>query len=436
MTGARYKSRAGGLIFVEYSDALPLFQLSLTLRSGSLFDPPGKEGLSRLAARMWRMGTRRYSAEALEDQIDALGAQLSVGVGRGYTQVSVAVVERNLASMLELLAHMLEASSYRVDDLAQQKRETVAALATALDDDGAIAGRHFRRLALDGHPYGRPVTGTRDSVVSVSRKDVIDHVQTHLTGPNLLLGLSGPMEPERARDLLEHHFAFLPSAPRPQLKVPVPKLPRGRRLFLIDKPERTQTQVIIGTVGCRSRDPEFVPLVVANTGFGGLFTSRLTTEVRAKRGWSYGASSGFGHELQRDLWSMRTAPAEKDARACIQLQLDLLERWIEQGLSARELKLAKNYLTKSHPFESDTANKRLEHAMDQVLFDVPDPVQHQFPEMVGQVDRASALTAVQKRISRRDQLIVVVGTAGQLHESMREIGDVQQMEVVPFDAHW
>ena len=436
MTGARFRTSSGGKIFVEYSDALPLFQFSLTLRSGSVFDPAGQEGLTRLMARMWRMGTRRMSAEALEDKIDALGAQLSIGVGRTYMQVSVTTVERSLAPMLELVAHLLEASSYRERDLAQQKRETAAALEAALDDDGAIAGRHFRRLALGDHPYGRAVTGTRNSLRSIDRGAVLRHVEQHLTGANALLGLSGPMEPQAARDLLEKHFGFLAHKPRPTLKVAMPKMPRGRRLVLVDKPERTQTQVVIGTIGCRARDAEYVPLIVANTGFGGLFTSRLTTEVRAKRGWSYGASSGFGHEPQRDLWTMRTAPAEKDARACVDLQLSLLDRFIESGLSSKELKLSKNYLVKSHPFESDTANKRLEHAMDQMIFDVPDEVHHRFPELVAGVNRARAQEAVQKRISQRDQLIVVVGTASQLEPSLRDVPGLSSMDVVPFDAHW
>ena len=220
------------------------------------------------------------------------------------------------------------------------------------------------------------------------------------------------------------------------MTVPHPELAPGRRLILVDKPDRTQSQVVIGTVGSCSKDPEYAALVTSNTAFGGLFTSRLTNEVRAKRGWSYGASSGMGNQPQRDLWSMRTSPAEKDTRSCVELQLRLLEGWVDAGLDSEELERAKDYLIKSHPFESDTAYKRLEHAMDQVVFEIPDPIHRHFPKLVDAVTQESAQAAVRARIEPQNQLIVVLGTAAQLEKPLAAMRGVDEMVVIPFDSHW
>jgi len=436
MTGHDLTGPSGSRLFVEESHALPIFQFNLTLRSGSVFDPQGKEGLTRLCARMVRMGTRRLLPEAVEDVIDGMGAHLSIGVGPGDCHFSGVVVQRNLEPFLALLAQLLSSPAFRAADLGHLKRETIASIEAALDDDSTIAGRHFRRLALADHPYGRATAGTRESVAAIERRDIVDHYARHMRGANVLIGLSGPIEVDDARALCEKHFSFLARGRRPQITLPTPKLARGRRLVIVDKPERTQTQILIGTTGTRIKDRDHVPLVVANTAFGGLFTSKLTREVRGKRGWSYGASSGLGQQLQRDLWSMRTFPAAKDAPACIALQLRLLEQWIESGVSAKDLRLAKRYLIRSHPFELDTAQKRLEQAMDELLFELPRGYSQRFPAAVAAVAKQDADDAVRHRISSRDQLIVVVATASEVLPALQRLPKLADVSVIPFDAEW
>lgn len=424
----------GSRVFFEPSGALPLVHVSVSLRSGSAFDPEGQEGLARLATRLLRMGTRRMPAEALEDRIDSLGAQLGVATGSGYTHVAGSVVARNAEAFIALLAEVLQAPAFRGKDLSQQKRETQAALVGALDDDSWLAGRAFRTTAVPGHPSARITSGNRASLRRIARADVLAHHERHWVGRNVLIGITGPLATAQVEDLVSRHFSWLPKGARPRRRVPAPRFPKGRRMLVVDKPGRVQTQVLIGTLGTDNHDADHVDLTVANTAFGGLFTSRLTTEVRAKRGWSYGASSGFGQQKERDLWSMRTAPANEDAAACIGLQLDLLARWASAPLTHRELRAAKQYLVQSAPFEVDTASKRLDLAVDQALFDLPEDHRAQFVPKVRRVTRDSALAAVRKRISTRNQLIVVVGTAKALESDLRAVPDLADFRVIPHDA--
>ena len=88
----------------------------------------------------------------------------------------------------------------------------------------------------------------------------------------------------------------------------------GRRLLVVDKPERTQTQILVGTLGTSPHDDDHVPLVVGNAVFGGTFTSRLMKEIRSKRGWSYGASARAGIERQRQSWVLWTFPCRHGRR--------------------------------------------------------------------------------------------------------------------------
>src|SRR5690606_30281998 len=111
----------------------------------------------------------------------------------------------------------------------------------------------------------------------------------------------------------------------------------GRNLVVVDKPERSQTQILIGGLGSSPHDPDHVPLLVANTVFGGTFTARLSEEVRSKRGWSYGAYSSLPYDRRRQAFSMWTFPASTDAAACVALELQLLESWVTEGITEAEL---------------------------------------------------------------------------------------------------
>jgi zinc protease len=215
--------------------------------------------------------------------------------------------------------------------------------------------------------------------------------------------------------------------------VPPPTFDEGRRVLIVDKPERTQTQIIIGTLGSHVQDPDHTSLQVANVVFGGLFTARLTHEVRSVRGLSYGASSNLGHDRQRELWSMWTFPSAKDAKGCIDLQLRLYDEWIQKGVTPSELRVAKNFLIKSHAFEVDTAQKRLDQVVEKELFDLPADYHSGFSKRVAEVTRDSANAALRKRLSRRDQAIVVVATAQQLQPQLRKLPRVRELRVVPFD---
>jgi zinc protease len=380
-----------------------------------------------------RMGTEELRSLALEETLDRLGAQLSMSCSQSYMHFGGVVVAHNLEPFALLLAALLERPAFRPADVRQVQREMIADLTALCDDDRSLCGRHFRRYAFGEHPFARPRSGTRASVARIGVGDVVAQHARHLSAPNLVIGVWGDFAPRKLERLLERCFGGLSTKKPPSMALPEPTLAPGRRILLVDKPERTQTQILIGTLGTSPHDPDHVPLIVANTAFGGLFSSRLTEAVRGKRGLSYGASSSFATSRTRDLWVMHTFPAARDARACIELQLELYERWIEGGINARELLSVKRYLEKGHAFEIDTAAKRLDQLLDIELFGWPKSHHSRFIERVKRVSREQMRRALPRRLSRSDQVLTLVATADQLVPELEKLPGVQQIDVVPFD---
>ena len=212
-------------------------------------------------------------------------------------------------------------------------------------------------------------------------------------------------------------------------------MPPGRRLVLVDKPERTQTQILIGGLGTHPTDPDHTALLVGNTIFGGTVTARLTEEVRSKRGWSYGAYSSLPFDRRRQAFSMWTFPKAEDAAPCIALELEMLKAFRERGVTKKELAWAKRYLVRSHAFAVDTAAKRVGLALDSVLYDLPPGYYENYLARVRAVTLDDVNAALRARIPERDLLIVVVGTAADIRDAVeRAIPELSHTEVVRFDA--
>jgi len=375
------------------------------------------------------------TAEQIDFRIDVLGAEMAVDTSASTVAIHAQVISRNLDAFIELLARLLATPTFPDDELARLKRETVAEIIEARDNDRAVAQKAFQRALFAGHPYGRNAGGTTRSVESLSRDDVLAFFKRYVVQGNVVIGLAGDVTPEQAPQVAGKLVAAIAPGAATADEVPEPTMAPGRHLLVVDKPDRTQTQILVGTLGTSPRDSDHVPLVVANAVFGGTFTSRLMREVRSKRGWSYGASARTVIDRRRQAWIMWTFPAAEDAPGCLKLTVELMEAWVKGGVTAREVSFIQRYLVRSHAFDIDTAPKRLHQALDVELLGLPADYYTGWTDHVRAVTVASANEAVKNRIHTDNLLAVVVGTASQIRGPLEgTVANLVDTQVVPFDA--
>lgn len=434
MKDVRFRTAQGSLVLVEESHALPMVDFEVTLRTGSVFDPTGKEGLARLTARMLRTGTKSLRANDVEEAIDALGASLGIETSPSYTRFSGAVIRRNFEEFMMLLGQLLTRPSFRPADLEQCRREALADVMENRDNDRGLAAREFRNVVFNGHPYARSVLGTAKSIRRISTGDVVRHYKQQYRSKNMIFGFAGDIRVVDAKKIVKKAFGQVRLGTAPALKLPEPKALKGRRVVVVNKPARSQTQIFVGGLGTHARDTDHVALMVANTVFGGTFTSRLMREVRSIRGWSYGASSRLGTDRCREAFYMWTFPSAKDAVACVKLELELLETLIKKGVTAKEVAFAKDFLINSNAFEIDTPIKRLDQRVDVELYGLPkDYFQNQLKK-IRRVTHTEANRALKKRLSSEHLAIVMLATESDVKAGLLKLPGVSAVESVPFDA--
>lgn len=435
MTGrARFELDNGVLVLLEESHEIPLVDVEIALRTGAVHDPEGRDGVMRFVARMIRMGTKKLRAPEVEEAIASLGARLSVDVSTSCIRFQGAVIKRNAEAFLRLLGKLILEPAFRAGDLAHVKRETLADLVAARDNDRALAARAFRRAVFGSHAYGRGVVGTRGTIKRIKREDVEAAYRTHFVASNVIVGIAGDTTEDEVRPIVSEVFGAIPRGAAPVEEIDDPAPLRGRRVVIVDKPERTQTQIYAGALGNRVGDPAAFALLVANTVFGGTFTARLMQAIRVDKGWSYGAYSRIGQDRRRDAWYMWTFPAAKDAVKCIELELELLAKFVEEGATAAEVEFSRGYLAKSHCFEIDTAAKRLDPRIDVELYDLPSDYYDRYVEQVLAVTPEAANAAVRERLSAKDLAIVLLATASEVREGLEKLPGVESVQVVPFDS--
>jgi zinc protease len=412
-----------------------LVHAGISTRSGADEDPEGFEGLTRIAGRLMRRTAGGKNPDEIDARVDRMGASLGLDAGHGGVALSGVVLERSFTDFMNLLEETLTEPGLAQDELERLKRETSAELVEILDSDQQLAQRWFLRSVFQGHPYGRTVIGTERSLSAIGVEDVRSCLAREFRRDSLVFAFAGAVDAERAQRAASAIWQRLPDGGSVPPPPPEPSASGGRRLVFVDKPERTQTQILIGGIGSHPRDPDHFALLLANTVFGGTFTARLTQEVRAKRGWSYGAYSSLGYDRQRQAFSMWTFPKAEDAAQCIELELEMLQQWWESGITEEEFVWAQRYLVQSQAFARDTATKRIGLRLDEMLNDLPDGYHDGFVEHIQAVTLEQANAAVRHRISLEHFVVVVLGTHSAIGADVKKaIPNLASERIVPFDT--
>jgi zinc protease len=428
-------SAQGPALLLERDASLPLLHGGICTRSGSAEDPEELLGLTRLCGRLMRRTAGGLRAEDIDARIDRMGASLGLDSGHGSLALSGSALERSFDDFMGLLEQILCAPGFAEDELERLKRETLAELTEILDSDQQLAQRWFLRSLFLGHPYGRTVIGSETTLQAITVADVRRCYERHFTRRNMIFSFAGALDSARVERASRRIWEALPAGDADVPPPPEPVAPKGRRLVFVDKPERTQTQILIGGLGAHPSDEDYFPLLVANTVFGGTFTARLTQEVRAKRGWSYGAYSSLGYDRRRQAFSMWTFPKADDAAPCMELELSMLADFWCAGITQDELDWAKRYLAQSQAFSCDTAAKRLGLELDELTSDLPRGHYARYVSSIRDVTLEQANRAIQARLSLDDLTIVVVGTFGAIGDAVRRvIPELAESRVVPFDS--
>jgi zinc protease len=415
---------------VLYSDrpGLPLVAAALVLRSGSGANPGDKPGLASFTARMLQQGTTTRSALQIADRAADLGAGLWSRSSMDSSMVGTQTLTRNFPEALELLADISLHPTFPNAEIERVRKEREAALVQEKDDPFSVATRVMRTALYGPHnPYGYPDVGTVDSLKTISREDLLKFWHEHYFPNDAALVIAGNIKLETLKPLLEKEFGAWKEGKPADAAFGAPES-SDARLILVDRPGAPQTTLECYELGAARSTPDYAPLEVMNTELGGLFSSRINLNLREAHGYTYGAVSTFAyHRRPGPFLAYSAVRTDVTAPATTEI-FNELRRMRDTQMSADEMKLSKDSITRSMPGRFERGTDAAGTFAELFTYDLPLDYFSKLPEAVDAVSPGQAQAMAQKYIHPDKIVVLAVGDKAKIEDEMKKL-NLGKMEI-------
>jgi zinc protease len=362
---------------------IPVIHFKVIIKSGSMDDPPGKEGLAYFTANLLRRGTTSFSREEIEEMLDFISARLDIRAEKEVIVISGTTLKENLDQFYDIFTQVILDPDFPEEEIEKMKADQLNAIEDIKQDDRELAARVFENLLFRGHPYGHLIEGNISSVRSFTHEDVVGFYDKHFLRDNVILGIAGDFD-GRIRNAFVNDLSQLEEGEVSGDEVTLPQLLR-KKVLLIEKEGRAQTQLRIGhPLTVTREDADFIPLYLANSYLGKHRESlgRLFQTVRSERGLSYGAYS-YPEHFQQAGWSklaqpntprraqyfsMWIYPKTTNAKFVIKLALKELTDLVNHGMNEEAFHFIRNFEKNHLCFELETPERKLALLMDEEFY--------------------------------------------------------------------
>ena len=387
--------------------SIPFMALEIRFRGGSNLDPAGKRGVTNLMAALIEEGTGDLDSQGFARARDALAAEFSFEAGTDALSVSARMLTENRDAAADLLRQALTAPRFDADAIERVRGQVLSNIASNDQDPEALASRAFNQMAWGDHPYGSASDGTAESVGALTRDDILAAHKGAIAHDRIYVAASGDISAMDLGLLLDRLLGGLPATGAPQAPRATWGLAGGVTVRDFPVP---QSVILFGHKGIKREDPDFFPAFILNEVLGGSrFSARLMTEVREKRGLTYGIGTYLSPMDLGEVVAGQFSSENSKVAEAIGIVKDEWRRASEHGITAEELATTKTYLTGSYPLRFDgndaIANILVGMQMEGLPIDYP-VTRNAKIEAVTLADVAR----VAKRVLRPDDLhFVVVG---------------------------
>ncbi|MDB5894808.1 MAG: peptidase [Rhodoferax sp.] len=411
----------GARVFLVESPAIPMLDVQVDFDAGGRRDPAAQAGLASVAASMSNKGVLARGNEPALDQnawseawVD-LGA--SFGAGASDDRMSFGLRTLTYPDLLDkavrLAARQLGEPAFSADLWQRERQRIAASLKEADTKPATIAGRAFQRAVYGDHPYGFELT--QATLDRIETRDMQAFYSRMVLPCRATVSLVGAIDKARADALVTTLLSRIatPGGQACQPLLPVPEVqplaaPRDLRIPFAS----AQAHVLMGQPGFKRDDPDFFALTVGNYVLGGGgFVSRLTAEVREKRGLSYSVYSYFAPGLHAGAFTIGLQTRPDQATQAVDVSREVLARFVAEGPTQAELQAAKDNLIGGFALRIDTNRKLLDNVANIAWNQLPLDYLDHWTERVEKITVADVKAAFARKLQPAKMVTVVVGGA-------------------------
>jgi len=427
-----YVELDNGAVFILHEKRdVPLIGLQALISGGAVTDPEGKAGLSNLLASMLEKGAGERDAQTFAEAVAGVGGSLSASAGLETVSISGEFLARDSDLVIELLVDMLRAPALDRGEFSKLRGRQIDLLAAAKDRDPRPLTPIYGNAYLFGdHPYGTPIGGDEASLAAISHRDLLAHYDDFIGADRLIVSLAGDFDAAEMINKLTAAFVdWRPAAEAlPEIAAPGPAV--GRRVLLVDRPAATQSYFWIGNVGVSVHYPQRAELNIANTLFGGRFTSMLVDEMRTKAGLTYGVRSTLRRPSQPGSFAIVSFTKTDSTVIAIDLAIELLARLRDEGFDDELITSGKNYILGQFPPRLETAEQLAVQFAALQAAGLDESFVNDYGAAVASASSEDIQAVVNSVYPHPENLVlVIIGDAEQLRDVVAKYGPVTEMSI-------
>jgi len=407
---ARTEYASGLRVITEEMPGTRSVALAVWVDVGSRDERPQIAGSSHFLEHLLFKGTKRRTARDIAEAFDAVGGDLNAFSAKEFTCYYCRVIDRDLPMAVDFMADMMLSSVISRTDLEAERQVILEEIHMHEDDPGDLIHDLFAETLWKGHPLGRPVLGSKESIASVTRDQVRGFYRRHYIPPHFVVAAAGNLKHEELCRLIEASMDTGPklsAGERPKVRLggSVPS-PSGGTLVRNRKTE--QAHICVGTAAFSRRDPERFAFGVVNSALGGGMSSRLFQEVREKRGLAYSVYSYHSMFAETGMFAAYAGTTPSRAQEVLGIMRDQMADIAAGGLSTEELERAKGHMKGSLVLSLEDTSGRMsrigksEISQGEIL---------SVDELIGRIDAVTAqeAQAAAARVFGQPMALAVVG---------------------------
>lgn len=420
-----------GITFYLVEDKeLPLIRVTATVRTGSLQDPDGKEGLASITGELIREGgSGNYPADKLNILLEDKAAFMSTFIGQGSGSASMNILKEDFDELLPVFVDLVSNPLFPEDKIDLAKTQRKSSISRRNDDQGSIANREFSKLIYgENSPLTRQVEYS--TLDAITREDIVAFHEESFVGNNMTLGVIGDFDTKEMKKKLEDAFGSLPAGTENNLIYPEINYNYPSTVNFIDKSDVNQSYVLVGHIGGLRENPDYAKLQMMNQILGGGFAGRLFQTVRTDLGLAYAVGGGYGSSINYPgTFSLFVMTKSSTTAEAIDALIAEVEKMQTNPVTKKELEDARDRFLNSLVFRYDSKQKILNERISNQYNGLSQDAFDKYVEELKKVT-VSDIQKVAKEYLNPDKVqILVVGNAEEVGDQLQKYGTVNQIDI-------
>ena len=418
----RYELDNGMVVYLVEDRDLPLISGTAIIRTGSRFEPANKVGLAQLTGAVMRSGgTENHPAAELNSLLEQKAASVETNIGNSSGSASFSTLTEDLDTVFPLFTEVLRQPAFANDKFAIAKKQQQGAIARRNDDPSNIASREFNKVIYGNtSPYARTIE--YETLNNITREDAISFYRTYVRPEHIILGLVGDFTTESMIQRVQAAFGdWQVDTPVVALEPPAATQQYDGGIFAIERPQQTQSNILLGHIGGQFNSPDYPTLSVLNgvlNGFGG----RLFNEVRSRQGLAYSVYGSWSPSYDYDGMFIAGGQTQTDNTvpfiSAIRQEINKLR---SELVTEQELANAKESILNSFVFNFRNPSQTLSRLMRYEYFDYPEDFIFEYQDRIANTSREDVLNAAQEYLQPERIVTLVVGNVQGMNPSLNTL---------------